>query len=67
MANSAKEIRQLIKRLQQDGYIVQPKRHGWMIRRAGSPDGVMIHRSAPDYRTYRNYLADLRRVLDWEG
>lgn len=65
--NSAKEVKQLIQRLRREGFLVQDKKHGWMIRRAGSPAGVMIHRSSPDRRTYINYLAELRRTLDWEG
>lgn len=68
LASYAKDVKNLLKEAEKQGWRVQEKKKGWMLY---SPDGVtqvMIHKTATDHHALDNAISLMRPGgFEWRG
>jgi hypothetical protein len=68
MANRQKEVREIVKAAERQGWKVVEKRQGFMLY---SPDGeglVNVHKTPQDHRAIKNTVSRMRRYgFKWKG
>lgn len=57
----AREAKELVKKAEEQGFRVKPKKKGWMLLTPNGQGSVMIHKTPSDPTSNRNALARLRK------
>jgi len=68
MSSTSKQIRDLLKEAERQGWTVDERRKGYLLK---SPDGVTmvsLHKTPSDHRWLQNTLREMRKGgFEWKG
>lgn len=59
------QVRELIRRLRRQGFVVRHGKKHYKVTRDGNPKSVTMSVSPSDPCAIKNAMRDIRRVFDW--